>query len=313
MHAVNPHAHFTRLNPHATVSRHRHSLSVCRAGSEPAATLIFALTAQSSSPSAFSFEGIQMDAGPAKAGKCRGLDCTSPDLIRAHIMPKGFARLIRDDAQNMTVSLESAAYANPQLGEYDTGILCATCDNKLGLFDNYGHDVCATFDARHRKLPNDLFEVSGFDGDKFAKFILAVLWRGSISSRLNYADVALGRYEEAAREVLFAARPLAEFPELQVLVHRYKSEYFDTTGFYSIPVVAPSFGLHAFGFALAGFKVMAKLDQQPLPPEWASFIVNGSDVLRGFFVTIEDTPEFQRVASMVVAELSRGSMYRPPG
>jgi hypothetical protein len=56
---------------------------------------------------------------------------------------------------------------------------------------------------------------------------------------------------------------------------------------------------------------MAKWDARPLPVQWSSFIVNGNVTLRGFFVEIERTLEFERIASMMVADHFRQSERKP--
>jgi hypothetical protein len=64
---------------------------------------------------------------------CHGLNCTNQTLIKAHIIPEGFGRFIRGAAANTKMTPEKVREANPQPGEYDREILCATCDNVLGL------------------------------------------------------------------------------------------------------------------------------------------------------------------------------------
>jgi hypothetical protein len=46
----------------------------------------------------------------------------------------------------------------------------------------------------HKIVRPGVFELVDVDGEKFAKFVLAVLWRASISSRPDYANVSLGPY-----------------------------------------------------------------------------------------------------------------------
>jgi hypothetical protein len=252
-----------------------------------------------------------MDTKSSPTTTCHGFGCNRADLIEAHIIPKGFGRFVRGDAHNMAVSLANADYAKPQLGQYDDQILCSACDNQLGVLDNYGLQVCKDFSKRHKIIHDGIFEVPNIDGDKFANFILAMLWRGSISSRPDYADVSLGPYEDTAREVLFGALPLNCFKEYQVMVQRYTSKHFDTEGFYSVPVRGLIEGLNAYSFSLAGFRVTAKFDTMPWPMQWESFIINGKDALRGFFVEIEGTPEFERIKSMVVADHFRQLAKKP--
>lgn len=149
---------------------------------------------------------------------CKGLNCSSTDLIEAHIILKGFARIIRGPGPNMVLSIQQVREARPQLGEFDRNILCAACDHKLGFFDDYAIDVCNQFDRKHTRLSNDLFELEGFDGDKFTKFVLAVLWRASISKRSTFKEVSLGPYEDQSRDVLFGAKPLQYLKSFEVLV-----------------------------------------------------------------------------------------------
>ena len=81
--------------------------------------------------------------------------------------------------------------AKPELGEYDRDILCRDCDNKLGVFDDYAIDVCRAFKKKHTR-DGKLFAILNVDDDKLAKFILAVLWRASISKRESFFGIRLG-------------------------------------------------------------------------------------------------------------------------
>jgi hypothetical protein len=177
--------------------------------------------------------------------------------------------------------------------------------------------VCRRFKQGHKIVHPGVFELANVDGDRFAKFVLAVLWRASISARPDYANVTLGPYTGIAREVLFGLQPLSVFKEFQVMVQRYTSKHFDTERLYSLPVSAPFREFAAYGFGIVGFRLMAKVDSRPLPAEWDSFIINSNNALRGFFVEIERTLEFERIASMMVAdhfrELERSARRRPKG
>lgn len=124
------------------------------------------------------------------------------------MIPAGFGGFIRGEGSDIAVTERGANQASPQLGEYDPEILCGACDGQLGRLDAYGLDVCRTFQAAHRRLGGGRFDIPAVDGDQFAKFVLAVLWRASISRRGSFESVALGRYQETARQVLFGVRDL---------------------------------------------------------------------------------------------------------
>jgi len=238
--------------------------------------------------------------------QCHGLNCTSSELIDAHIIPAGFGRLIRGEGPNMSISLEKTTEARPHLGEFDRQILCGNCDHKLGKFDDYAIDVCRTFQRKHRSPTAGMFEFSNFDGQKFAKFVLAVLWRASISKRKNYEKIQLGFYENIARDILFDQTPLSVFGAFEVTAHRYTSKYLDMEGIYSLPVRTKVDETNFYWFSLSGFRITAKVDSRPFKPKLRPFVINNTDVMRGLFLEFEDTQEFQRVKQIAVNALKRG-------
>lgn len=242
---------------------------------------------------------------------CNGLNCSRTDLIEAHIIPKGFARIIRGPGPNMALSVRKVREAKPQLGEFDRHILCADCDQKLGSFDDYAIDVCRHFERRHLRLPNDVFEYPAFDGEKFTKFVLAVIWRASLSKRDVFREVSLGPYDDQTRDVLFGAKPLRSLKAFEVLVQRYTSEHLDMKGIYSFPRRGPFMNLNAYQFMLSGFRILAKFDRRPLDPEWTHFVTNSARTMRGFFIEFEKTPEFEGVKEVAVNHLMRTQGRRP--
>lgn len=208
---------------------------------------------------------------------------------------------------NMQVSLENAKPT--QHGVYDRNILCAECDGKLGAYDDYALEVCRRFEAQH-KTDGDVFSLSDVDGDKFAKFVLAVLWRASISSRSEFGKISLGQYEDVARDVLFNNKPLTDVPAFQVIVARYRRvEGFDILRVYTSPSRVSNLGVNGWGFAISGFRIVAKIDKRAwpgMPAEAAkAFFVNGSDALRGFFVDFEGSVEHRAAAAMALAQRAR--------
>jgi hypothetical protein len=84
--------------------------------------------------------------------------------IKSHIIPKAFGKFIRDEGlPNIQLRWDRVGEAKPQLGEFDTEILCADCDNKLGRFDDYAFNVCRRFRAEHR-VHGECFELRDVDG-----------------------------------------------------------------------------------------------------------------------------------------------------
>jgi hypothetical protein len=235
---------------------------------------------------------------------CNGFSCCETQLIRAHIIPRAFVRAFQGDGPNMTLSIENTRKARPQQGEYDENTLCAHCDNELGKYDKYALEVCAMFPQEHRAVDRKVFELSPFDGEKFSRFVLAVLWRASLSQRKIFGQVALGKYQAIANEILLGGKSFSALSGFRVLVERYTSEHIDITGFCTIPVRTKVLGLNAYRFGLGGFGITAVLDNRPLPSTFGPFAVSG-DTLRGLFTVLENTHEFKAMAEMVVAEAHR--------
>ncbi len=189
-----------------------------------------------------------------------------------------------------------------QHGVFDPALLCERCDGVLGKLDDYAVEVCRRFPNEHKAIDGgDMFEMPNVDGDKFARFVLSLLWRASITTRREFKRVSLGPYEPLAGDVIFDARPLSSLQEYELLVGRYrKFGEFDPARNYTSPARAKFLGyLNGWAFALGGFRIMAKLDQRPFPTLVAPCIVNKSTKLMGtfgdFWTTIEGKTFAERV------------------
>lgn len=220
-------------------------------------------------------------------------------------MPRGFARAAQEaHPHNLLISMDDVRPLR-SLGVYDPRILCRDCDGKLGDLDNYALWVCRRFPAEHTIRGDGLFEMRDIDGDRFAMFVLSVLWRASITTRIEFAKVSLGSYEADACEVIFGAKPLAATPDYQLLLGRYrKTREFNPARNYTTPATM-TIGLTGWCFALNGFRVLAKLAPTPLPAELTPAIVNGNDRLIGSFANYETTTEGQAVLDMARAARQR--------
>jgi hypothetical protein len=223
-------------------------------------------------------------------------------------MPRGFARdIMGGRTHNIQASLTNAKPT--QHGVYDLNILCAKCDGVLGYYDDYAIEVCRRFKSDH-VVQGDMFSVLNVDGDKLAKFVLAVLWRASISSRPEFKKIALGPYEDLARDVLFGAKALSEIRAFEVIVSRFREiDNFDVEGVYTSPSSVSNLGVNGWGFAVSGFRIVAKMDQRPWPRMPADgvkqFVVNGNDKLNGLFVNFNNSVEHRATLAMAKAHRTR--------
>jgi hypothetical protein len=229
---------------------------------------------------------------------CRGNDCSSTKLIGAHIIPRGFAKLIRSDPKTELLQVQGHEVdkAFPQLGETDNDILCAECDGKLGKHDAYAVDVCRFFKPDKSAAS---FEDPKIDAERFSKFILSLLWRASISKRGRYCGVVtFGPYERPAREIIFGARSISEMKAFKLLVSKLRSPVHDVNRIITDPVRFKFDGLNGYVFFLSGFRIHALLDGQKLATHFDALLINRTKVFRGTYLEFEDLPEFEWLSSV---------------
>jgi hypothetical protein len=211
------------------------------------------------------------------------------------------------NSHNMKISTKEAG--KTQHGVYDPQILCAACDGKLGQYDDYALEVFRRFPDERVLSDDGTFTMINVNGDDLAKFILAVLWRASVSPRPEFQRVELGPYEADALEVLFGTRPLASMTQYQLMAALYRSpagkpaEF--VSQFYSSPVRTKIDGLNCWQMSLRGFKFVAKLDRRPLPNIWHRTIINGGNKLFGAVLDFEGTVEHRAMLRMAGADLER--------
>src|SRR5438132_1433936 len=78
-----------------------------------------------------------------KIKHCRGAapGCGGARLINAHIIPRSFARMLKDGSNKHNLELSIVQVKATQLGIFDKNISCAKCDVILGKLDDYLYDV----------------------------------------------------------------------------------------------------------------------------------------------------------------------------
>lgn len=229
---------------------------------------------------------------PPMSKCCRGLNCTSTALIKAHIIPRGFARLARESGKTIAIKADRRpAVAKNQLGVFDSSILCEACDNELGRFDDYAIEFCGTFLKRRKPYSNLGFQVFDVDTDLLRKAILAILWRSSISALPACEGVSLGSYEQKARDVLFGAIPLNQFPEFQIVVQQYIVSFARSAGFYTLPHRTKFAGLNTYLFGLVGLRFLVKMDARLFPPIMREWVIGDSPRIIGTKVHFDEASE----------------------
>lgn len=239
---------------------------------------------------------------------CRAPGCSSTALCKAHIIPRGFAKDVqRGGDPNLRLTPDGSSRAKPPLGDYDTTILCGDCDRLLGQLDQYALETFKRLDDVPRRI-GQMIQLPGVDGDRVAQFVLSVIWRASISRREPYTKISLGPYEARAGEVSFGRTAVAALPEYELLAFRYHSnDRFDPRRFYSAPTHEKSEGMNMVSIALAGVRLMAKIDKRALHETVRPMVVNGNDTLHALVVDYQSGQDFRTIVSSIRSEFKRRS------
>lgn len=243
---------------------------------------------------------------PVERRGCLAPRCTSITLCRAHIFPRGIARtLSRPGGHNRAIRSDGSKPANQPLGAFDTEILCADCDGRLGQLDEYAVRFCAALPMTDAARTESLFRGGEVDGSRFALAMLAILWRASVSSRGEWRDISLGPYQDRAADALFAGNGLANIPGFQIVLMRYASSELDARKFIFHPIRIRSGTLNVYVMGVGGFQVLAKFDQRPFSPRLRPYVINDATRLITPHVTLEETAEFGFFAGAAKAERRR--------
>ena len=242
------------------------------------------------------------------AGTCRAPGCVRTDLCRAHVVPAGFARRLSDPGgHNRAVRSTGLTPAPQPHGEFDRDLLCRKCDERLCLYDGYAIRFCASLPATGHAQAGSVFRHAPFDGGLFARAVLAILWRASLSRREQFAGIGLGPYAQRIGAILFGDAPLASLPEVEIVLHRYASDEHDARRFVFMPLRIRSGPLNAFTVGIGGFLVWTKVDRRPTDRLPAPFVINVASELLAPIVRFEDTAEYAYFRRAARSERGHGS------
>lgn len=223
-------------------------------------------------------------------------------LIKAHAIPEAFFRELRVDGETpLLISGKLGQFPErAPIGVYDEGILCEVCEPQLGKTDDYGIEVfLKKFDEYFHPLQRD-DETAGFesvtaDPSRLLQFLVAVLWRASVSSHRFYAKVKLGPYESLAHAAV--SNPDAALPPVfDALLSRWsdEDEHIPTTAILD-PRREKWSGVNAYRLYFGEIVAYIKVDSQPFPPGMSEISLRSAPPVR---VVARDMSESKDLRAM---------------
>ena len=119
---------------------------------------------------------------------------------KAHIVPEAFFRLARGDDPHLA---DMSIFADRRvkrsaIGPYDTELVCSSCEDTFGPFDDYGaklllHDLVTKGEriVTPNRRQSIFFRYRGLDYRLLRLFALSLLWRAAASVHDDYHQVRL--------------------------------------------------------------------------------------------------------------------------
>ncbi len=218
-------------------------------------------------------------------------------LIKSHIVPEKFylQALDRTQKNDKLIIIDKRKKYTPAspIGLYDLGILCASCDGKLGVFDNAAQLLFLKDIQRYKSPDKDLYvlPLSAFDYQKIKLFIVSVLWRASISTLEAFEAVQLGyKYEKIALDII--KDPSKDDDDtFAFFVLKFKNKpNLRMDGIFVPPMRNKIDGINSYRFVFAGYVFHIKVDSRKYPPLFHGLCLSS----KRDFLIIETSPENEK-------------------
>lgn len=188
---------------------------------------------------------------------CR--NCGAKNTIKAHLIPQAFAREVRGGDKSHALTNGSISSFQPsQNGRYDDAILCAACDNRLGMDEKYAFETLGAIRKAAPHIVNRGFAVEGISGDRLLRFAAGIVWKYALT-KPHYGRIEIGPYADKLRDFLFGDGP--GWPAVDGFLMKLHTGD-DEPYFYRAPSPERYEGLNFVRFSVGGFIFLLKLDQR---------------------------------------------------
>ena len=203
-----------------------------------------------------------------KTGTCK-LCGEMRTLCDSHAIPNAFFRDAQKKEPGLNLVTPERTERNKFGGEY-AKLLCRECEGRLSRYDDYGirffrgTEGTAVTHCNGEEIPSSEFLLLlDVDIKMLRLFVIAVLWRASISPRPFYQGVRLGAYEGQARDILLNDREPSE-EEFPFFIVRYNET--DVAQKMLIGPTALKFGeADVYNVNLGTHYCVVKVDRKPFP------------------------------------------------
>jgi hypothetical protein len=133
---------------------------------------------------------------------------TSSSLRESHIVPSSIFSLVRDKTMNNRfhkIGNETKNIVQDGPKEY---LLCDKCEQKISHYEKYYKEALHLSRHKIEIIQNDKVAIiKNLDYKKIKLFLLSILWRMSISSLPQFANVSLVNNVDVIRKIISEEKP----------------------------------------------------------------------------------------------------------
>jgi hypothetical protein len=193
-------------------------------------------------------------------------------------------------------STDQAGFKLSKAGFFDDTILCADCDGKIGVFDDYAVTFCRRFEDNRKIIADEIFSIEPVDTDKLVRFAVSVCWRYSISTLPETNKINLGPFEKNFQTIIFDGEPVVSEPSLLIWANRSRLKV-QKIAF--VPTMHRHLERRHCSMIVGGLSFILKVDSRPLPVNIRQLCINGKDKIVSGYKPFDGSFEYGEMLKIV--------------
>ena len=216
-------------------------------------------------------------------------------LVKAHIIPEGFFRRMREGGSHLLVLNQVPGKILPKrspIGVYDKELVCRDCESIWNDWDTHAQEILShdmKLAKPIRRSGQDMaWRIDHFDYMKLKLFFISVLWKAAVSRQTFYRKVDIGIFESIARKMILERNP-GQTDEFGVVITRFMPHKFDIVMF--DPFREKINHVNFYRFYMAGYVVYMKVDRRPMPPPWSRLAIREGESMYVVRRDMDKSPE----------------------
>ncbi len=187
----------------------------------------------------------------------------SENKCNAHIFPSSLLKLLTPGEYGSlkVVGTDMDRSKRTPIGSYDSNILCASCDNKIGVYDGYVRRFieCSVLVPHPSGVG---WTIDNVDQHKLKMFCISYLWRASITSLAEFKGISLGAVHEGRIRQMILNDNSGGINDYTVSLQRFNNDDGEFGGIL-FPARTKLVGLTVYeGYLPQGYKFWVKVDSR---------------------------------------------------